>query len=151
MTDDLVAFLAARLDEDEAAARAAMGASDGIWGIRGNISPRAASTVVTARGEFETGSPDEALHIGFHDPARVLREVEAKRRITALHHPVFEDYVDGDGIERGSYQCAEDEPPGSPDYWPCRTIRAIAAIYSDHPDYRQEWSEGTLGAHDDEP
>ncbi|MGW0052057.1 hypothetical protein [Nocardia nova] len=23
--------------------------------------------------------------------------------------------------------------------WPCMTARTIAAIWSDHPDYRQEW------------
>jgi hypothetical protein len=23
--------------------------------------------------------------------------------------------------------------------YPCRTLRALAAVYADHPDYRDEW------------
>jgi hypothetical protein len=57
----LAAFLAARLDEDEAAAKA--------W--------------------LPFGNPDAAAreHIARHDPGRVLREVAAKRAILAVHWP----------------------------------------------------------------
>ena len=70
----------------------------------------------------------------------MLREVAAKRRIMARHHDTWNDYVDGDGIERASHECAECEPSGSPDDWPCETARAVAAVHSDHPGYKQEWA-----------
>jgi Family of unknown function (DUF6221) len=70
---------------------------------------------------------------------RQRREVEAKRAILAIHRPVWNDYVDGDGIERATHECRECRPPGTPDNWPCRTVKALAAVWSDHPDYRQEW------------
>jgi hypothetical protein len=59
--DDLIAFLQARLDEDEHAANA--------WLPLGN--PTAA----------------ERNHIARHDPARVLADVAAKRAIVDLHSP----------------------------------------------------------------
>jgi hypothetical protein len=84
-----------------------------------------------------------AEHIARHDPARALREVEADRRLIALHRPEWTDYVDGDGIERTSrcpsLECGECEPGGSPDNWPCPTVRARIAIWDAHPDYRPEW------------
>jgi Family of unknown function (DUF6221) len=55
---------------------------------------------------------------------RMLREVEAKRRILDIHR-----------FGRGN------------DYWyncdvtfPCATLRALAAVYSGHSDYDPEWS-----------
>ncbi len=52
----------------------------------------------------------------------LLAAVEA---VLKIHRPVWNDYVDGDGIERSSHDCAECEPPGTPDNWPCPTYRAI--------------------------
>jgi hypothetical protein len=75
VTDDLVEFLRARLDEDEVA-------------------------------------------------ARVLREVEAKRRILELHRP--------DDPDRP--ECVTCGPR-----WPCRTVEALTSAYADHPDYHEEW------------
>ena len=60
--------------------------------------------------------------------ARVLREVAAKRAILYIH--------DADP------KCAVCHDGGwdwEPEDWPCPTIRALAAVYSDHPDYLQEW------------
>lgn len=54
-------------------------------------------------------------HFARHDPARVLRQVAATR--VALSW-----YLDDDAVVMGP------------------TIRAIAAIWSDHPDYRPEWA-----------
>ncbi len=76
-----------------------------------------------------------AAHIARHDPGRALREVTAGRAILEWHRPEWDDYADGDGIERATRQCAECEPPGTPDNWPCRTVRALAAVWNDHPDY----------------
>lgn len=74
---------------------------------------------------------------------RVLAECAAKRQIVELHQPDDDkcsvcsheiDYAsDGYG---GEYY--ENRRTG--DDWPCATLRAIAAVYSDHPDYREDWT-----------
>ena len=66
-TDDLIAFLNARLDEDEAAAKAAWGVE---WDWR-----------YVTRPFGERPSIAHTVHIARHDPARVLREVAFKRAI----------------------------------------------------------------------
>jgi len=112
--DDLIAFIGARLDEDEAAAKAAAEATGcPIWGIAGNISARASRTIVTS-GHIEVGSEAEALHIAEWNPARVLREVEAKRAIVLVASKVL-----GDGR--------------------LFVLGQLATAWSDHPDYRDEW------------
>jgi hypothetical protein len=133
--DELIAFITARLDEDEATARDADLGSGGIWGIRGNNSPRAASTVVTEHGEFQAASPEDALHIASHDPFRVLCEVIAKRAILAKHEH------HGENGEHACHTCHPNLEIGDP--WPgwCPTLRLLAIVWADHPDYRaEEWA-----------
>ncbi|WP_310962133.1 DUF6221 family protein [Nocardioides terrisoli] len=90
------------------------------------------------------------------DPARVMADCEAKRRIVELHknwpvlidQPVkLEPIVSSDPTQfafRASQQIAwateqeyrakfGDEPPTAP------MLAALAAVYADHPDYREEW------------
>ena len=86
--DPLVAFLEARLDEDEAIAKAA-GEPGGQFSRSGaGFAPewkddRGAVSSSAGQVVFDEGNPSEAqsAHIARHDPARVLREVEAKRAI----------------------------------------------------------------------
>lgn len=88
MTDDLVRWLGEQFDEDE---RIARGATDGPWtrwqggrlqGLGDLIHP-----VLTpgqkpgAKAAIVTASWLDADHIAEWDPARVLHEIEAKRRI----------------------------------------------------------------------
>lgn len=59
---------------------------------------------------------------------RVLAECEAKRRIVELHHrvkPLFGGWSCGICLDNGGVDC--------------RTLRALALPYADHPDYRDEW------------
>ena len=67
------------------------------------------------------------------DPARVLVECEAKRRIMELHPPEPR-YVE-------EWTMSESEPRevyvGT--YFPTE-LRLLAAVYAAHPDYRQEWA-----------
>lgn len=119
----LTDFLLARIAEDEAGARAA---SPGPWRIAGTDDERddedtwpgdvlavdgikaAESFALTDRQQFAT-----AGHIARHDPARVLAECEAKRRIVELC----------DGFDEQG-----------------REVRQLLALpYADHPDYREEW------------
>jgi hypothetical protein len=75
----------------------------------------------------------DADHIARHDPARVLRECEAKRRIVGAH-PYTDD---------GGHCCADPQGGlGEEMYWnePCPTLAALAAVYAEHPDYDESWS-----------
>ena len=121
---ELVAFLNARLDSDEAIARKVESDPNApdwdSWPEVHSLETTSDDVVVTAT------------------PARVLREVEAKRRILALHQPRQMD----------RWQvCAHCRPvdPECPDDltsepWPCRTLRTLTGVWSDHPDYDPEWS-----------
>ncbi len=64
--EQLAAFLAARLDEDEGLARAA---TPGPWEHRVDLSP----------------STHDAAHVVRHQPARVLRDIQGKRAIVRLY------------------------------------------------------------------
>lgn len=128
---DLVEFLLARIAEDEACAREAMGATDGEWSSW-NRSWDAGARDLAAGGERMAALPttiDE--HVCRHDPARVLAECEAKRRIVNLHRPeTFEDAP-------AEAFCTHDQRTSG--LWPCPTMRLLALPYADHPDYREEW------------
>jgi Family of unknown function (DUF6221) len=122
--DDLIAFVRARLDEDEAAARAVEDNSEpwpGQWEADGNYALRThngwvLATAGTPGGEFR---PGVLAHIARHDPARALRDVAADRLILAVYVLQNED----PGYLKGlKYAIA------------CRAER-----FSDHPDYRPEW------------
>jgi Family of unknown function (DUF6221) len=149
--DDLTAFLAARLDEDEAAARAAIGTpypvppglGHGVWaagdpstGIQDKAAIYGDGMTIYDEGGHTTA---QAAHIARHDPARVLLEVAAKRAILDLHYPGAAPH----GAPEGMEICAGEESDGDTwemaTRWPCPTVQALAAIYSGHPDYRQEW------------
>jgi hypothetical protein len=79
---DLVAFLNARLDEDEARA----------------LKAREEWDTDHVRYEWED-LPDEVFaHARTHDPGRVLREVEAKRFILAEYEKAESDYGEFDVI-----------------------------------------------------
>ncbi len=118
---DLTGFLTARLDEDEADAREV----DAFGGV----------------------------------PARVLREVDAKRKILAEHkissepetvHILHHDKKSNTGWEetketgRLTYWCQACDHDrdyghiGGPEEG-CLTLRLLAAVWSDHPDYDPAW------------
>ena len=150
-------FYAARLDETEAAAKAAW---PGPWTYEtetGGFGPvgwvrvpitqtKGAFTGLTTFTPLGTTDADTCAHIALHDPARVLREVEAKRKILMLHdrmsvlpgHPMFND---AHLTREPMVLCRSCEPETMfrrTDSWPCRTLRALAAVYSDHPDWRED-------------
>jgi hypothetical protein len=120
----LVAFLKARLDEDEQAARAAVGFDYGV------------------REWADDGDPVN-VHIARHDPARVLREVEAKRRMLEAHsRPHHCAHLTGrgassvvDGKPWVFYEEAHTQDTGDI----CDVLRLLALPYADHKDYREEW------------
>ncbi|MET8773362.1 DUF6221 family protein [Streptomyces sp. NPDC004658] len=119
--DDLITFLRARLDEDEQTARAAHApnwSTDGRRGLHYGVEDGWMADALT------TGDAD---HIARHDPARVLREVEAKRMI----------------VERFADLSGEDWKPSAPRVVRLQelrdSVRCLAVAYADHPDYRDDW------------
>ena len=111
-------FLLARIAEDEEVAGALP--ADGYYTDDGRVlevPPDAAGSTWPRRWS----------------PVRVLAECEAKRRIvegwraSLERHIDTEQPVDGEDFYRGG--------EWGIDY----ALRALAAVYADHPDYREEW------------
>ncbi len=149
---DVTAFLRARLDDDE---RVAGKATQGVWKLWGmdvyaDMIGDSNLETATLVADVQSSVPGQlrtwnAVHIAHHDPVRVLREVAAKRSIILAHVLVPARDIWGD--ETGGVGCEKcDDVPrfmlgGSEIHASggCQTLRALAAVYSDHPDYRQEW------------
>ena len=75
------------------------------------------------------------------DPARVLREVAAKRKLIAF---ALENAARIDGEWGDCHEAAEIARGQCGDYGEDEAIEVLgplAAIDSDHPDYRQEWAD----------
>jgi len=156
---NITEFLEARIAEDEAVAR---DASQGRW----EVIPRGDQPTVQEAGidawlaitSSDPGRPKDAnaKHIARHDPARVLAECKAKRVIIEQHKdwPVLverkpEFTEAGNDLHSMTYRVTQEmvwlteqeyvkkfgvEAPTT------NMIRALAAVYADHPDYQQEWA-----------
>lgn len=160
-------FLLARIAEDEADAKAAAEAKSSDWMMMREAVVGArwfakdgwgmvfsADTVPSGAHEGDPlalwddeGSrrlcpdPMAARHMARHDPARVLAECEAKRRIVGLH-VVSRTMMPMRGFDQPDYEEPEDSchvcdwvPTDSA----CDTIRLLAHPYADHPDYDEAW------------
>lgn len=143
--DDLVAFLRAQLDDDERVARSA---TSGPWSWvdpGGKVKSALVGpgypyqTVVPAAGGDVYPSVHDAEHIARHDPARVLAEVDAKRRI-----------VDWLAEDAAFDMPAAKAQAASREEWYLvtvarTTIKMLALPYAAHPDYRAEWAVANSG------
>jgi hypothetical protein len=159
-------FLEAHLAEDEAMALAAKRATSGRWrwdhgtGEMCNDPTCPYGELVAIDGPYDVVLMDVhgydtrgdepwngSEHIARHDPARVLREVEAKRALLARHareeHWVgHADAPSGRFLWRvtcstcrdGSCEDDYDATCGYSDD-PCIEVRLLGAVYRDHPDY----------------
>lgn len=146
---EMIDFLNARLDEEERIARAAIGTAaftrqTGRWvadrvPAMGNPEFYGYYRIVFAVADngARTQAADltmawegeqRAAHIAYHDPARVLADVAAKREIVALHWSP--DGRDPSCSDIGSPELSED----------CETLRVMLRVYVDHPDYRPSWA-----------
>jgi hypothetical protein len=113
----LAEFLTARLAEDEAAANRV----SGHWRLE------TTGEIVASDGTYaevcaEAHWTGVGHHIARHDPARVLREVEAKRKILAAR-----------GAAIGAYDAGYDAALQF-------AMGALAVIWDDHPDYDPAWA-----------
>lgn len=150
MSDDLVEFLRARLDEEATVAEAAQrevaervcpplqvdewAARAGHWGVVPWLFSGRAEADLAQWGRVEIAGLARA-HIARHDPARVLAEVEAKRRILDDVLPTMkadEMRIAGEwGVGSEPVREASDD-----------LLSLLALPYADHPDYRAEWRAG---------
>jgi hypothetical protein len=138
-TTSLADFLLSCLAADEAAARAA---TAGPWEVVPSYSRayvQRAEVPATSTTRREPAEPlswhddgdlfaiPDAAHIARHDPARVLAEVEVKRKQAAKHGDCGKGYGICDDAGRawtnddGSYSCSG--------------LFDLAEVYSWHPDY----------------
>lgn len=129
--DDLVRWLGVQLDEDERIADAARGQGDGRWHHdssypNGYVYDEHNQPVVY---DESTPSPEEAVHIAAHDPARVLREIDAKRKLLT---DLLPDLQQADRSIEGEW--------GSSDDLAERMLRLLALPYADREGYREEWA-----------
>lgn len=115
MSDEIVAWLRARLDEDEKAAADARDDVESWWQDPAQDSPA-------------------ELHIARHSPERVLREVEAARRVLDMWQDpdTIEESINY-AVSSADYQIASADTVD-------RIVRVMASAYADHPDYRAQWS-----------
>lgn len=148
---DLASFLLDCIAEDEMTASRAGGE---LW-MADEGAVRAAddgAVVVVEPTRHNQQFLDDAAHIARWDPARVLAECEARRRIVELHKAVQHtdralgiidvtvcclchgvmDAPDDDGDDDWSYPLVQM-------LFPCATLRAVALPYADRPGYREEW------------
>lgn len=122
----LAEFTAARLDEREAAARAVLDAFQSGQHVWTDVHPLAEKLM---KGEDHLNWPAFAL------ANRTLREVAAMRAIVAEH---------ARGVGSG-FWCIRCDPGGGQPFtdsdaeYPCKTLRALAAVWSDHEQYDVRW------------
>lgn len=180
--DDLIAFLNARLDEDEQVARAAAnqhqravdafkssrpadvddlpGESPADWSGgpdedgRGRFrravwAGEGMATICEMHDEYDEASP---AHIARHDPARVLADVEAKRRLILFLTDLRHDVNGQDPwytCEAASMEHDGGEPVGAWAGLGCSCGRddrvregltLLALPFAGHPDYQEAWT-----------
>lgn len=138
---ELREFLTARLADDERIALAVQQRAPWVVvGSYGDEGVKEDGYGWVATGAYNAGmDADDAAHIARHDPARVLRDVAAKRRILEM----WEDPADvahlPDGVVDGRDPDERDEQIATASVIDV-IVRDLAAVYAEHPDYRQEWA-----------
>jgi hypothetical protein len=109
--DDLATWLLAQLDDEERAARAVQ---EGFASYDGDGRP--------SYSDIDGMPAREAEHIARWDPARVLAEVDVRRRILELYGVSTDRQLDPTAWELMKH-----------------AVRALALPYADRPGYREEW------------
>ena len=135
---DIREFLAVQLQDDEDYARQAAEEFGPHWTEQWtgtvNLNPsgqRSASQDDHWATLIEHTDERVTRHIIRHDPARVLAEVAAKRRILEGHA------LCGTGLGLCDHAHRR---PASVESGRCGTLRDLAAPYADHPDFNPSWS-----------
>lgn len=130
--DELVAWLGVQLDEDERIVQEALRYVDADWrrDAEGNIAVASGMTAAGPQSVAITAdrwkrpmldSPGVVAHVAEWDPARVLREISAKRRTLI--------------------RCEESMLSANPMlvHFAKQTVWEMALPYADRPGYRDDW------------
>lgn len=135
--DELVQFLRDRLDEDERIAQSAASVRGPDWWFEGYCEDMEGQVLAGKALEggssavrslaMTTRSDAEGEHAAHHDPARVLRNVEARRALLSR----YEAMAAGVLVMIGSESILAE--------YRRVILPSLAAVYADHPDYRAEW------------
>jgi hypothetical protein len=142
--DDLARWLGQQLDEDARTAREALRYVAADW-VRDEAENVVRAAGLTAAGEEAVAitaarwqhpmieTPGVTGHIAEHDPARVLREIDAKRQILRA-------------LESAEVALRNTEPGKEPHELmtgAANSLRAaarmLATAYADRPGYRESW------------
>jgi len=167
VSDDIVEFIKTQLDEDEAVAKAAVGgpwwSEDGYLYREGPDNFGEVWILPPHPDEYEKDAAT-GEHIARHNPAVVLVEIEAKRRVLARHGPMDPDWAESQRAWHDKYggdSPFELEPPpcigcggsGSGgrhgeaysgrwrtrDFTRCPELRDLAAPYAGRPGFKPKW------------
>lgn len=141
MTMTIVEFLEARLAEDEAVARACADADHEGPELRVRIVRGEGMYVfgpheIAPSGRFGYEEDARTRHFERHDPARILREIAAKRAILAQEEAARSQF---EHVKTSTTYPAIEVLIGQVAAL-ATVIRHLASAYSDHPDYQQEWA-----------
>lgn len=132
--DELITWLRAQLDDDERVARAAIA---GPWeadlgDVRINDAERRPIAYLAATSGKREIEERNAAHIARWDPARVLAEIEAKRRILDEYETVCAEVRDPKSAEhRANARARQFALEG--------VLRLLASAYAGEPGWREEW------------
>lgn len=148
---EMIEWLRAQLDADERIARAAIHdprygrderatADDGVWRTRDHAHDECVVWGVGIMIYDEGGhTAEQASHIATHDPARVLRQVQAHRAILDEWAKVTQP-----GMKRPRYSGDAEEWFSGHDAGYVKAlefaIKALLSIYSDRDGYNPDWS-----------
>lgn len=119
---DLTEFLEARIAEDETIARECLKPE--------NLHPYGDRRIPAIKPEDWGALADDYLggemgvHASRHDPLRVLAECRAKRKVIRLYQDISESDAPGLGMAWEAVKTV---------------LKFLAAVYQEHPDYREEW------------
>lgn len=143
--DDLIVFLRAQLDEDQRIAlksveqaivnlAGADAASVADWHV---VERPATGSFVATRDQWDrvteivpTYGGAHAEHIATHDPARVLREIEAKRQVLA-------EYEQADRYSRTTWGQSNADQSRARTLG--KVVRLLALPFADRPGFQESW------------
>jgi len=136
MTADLVAFMNARLDEEESHLDIVVEAE--VESVRHDGMP---DTTVQEVKNYWLSLGNES------EWPRHLADIAAKRAILALHAHYVEQkresakYSDTWQPDEGCQTCHWDNDCNCIENsgYPCDTVKLLASVYADHEDYQPEW------------
>lgn len=138
---DLVEWLKVQIDEDE---RVASTATPGPWKREWAFSthfvvPDSARDIASGNvSRLKSGQRTDAEHIARHDPARVLREVEAKRRLIGQILQ-YESTIDSEWCCHGADEIGAGTCPETR-VGEIEALRLLALPYADRDGYCEEWA-----------